>query len=74
MEEIAQANDMYIRINDLHEMNADFFREFDEWCFIENGKEKSFADWEYYIGLYGDDGYLAVYRGYDLNTELFLRD
>ena len=44
---------------------------FDEWFYMETEREV-FTEWEYYIGLYRDDGLLMVYRGHDLNSELYL--
>lgn len=44
---------------------------FQEWFYTETDREV-FSDWEYYIGLYREDGLLVVYRGHDLSSELYL--
>lgn len=54
-------------------LNADIPETFDAWFFAECGREGEFADWEYYIGLYSGKGLLIVYRGHDLNSDLWMR-
>ena len=46
---------------------------YDAWYFIETGREGPFDEWQYHIGLYSDEGILLVYRGHDLNTDIWMR-
>lgn len=46
---------------------------YDAWFFAEMGREGPFEEWQYHIGLYSDEGILLIYRGHDLNTDIWMR-
>ena len=62
-----------IRESAISDLKADIPDNFDECYFIESGREGEFKDWEFYVGLYSYDGLLVVYRGHDLNSDIWKR-
>ena len=53
------------------DLKADLPEHFDEYYFAESGREGEFSNWEFYIGLYSSEGLLVVYRGHDLNSDIW---
>ena len=73
VEDLEFATDFSVNEPALNGLTAEMPQTFDEWFFAEYGRDGEFADWEYYIGLYSKDGLLIVYRGHDLNSDLWMR-
>jgi len=71
IDEIEPIIEFEIRESAISDLKADLPEHFDEYYFAESGREGEFSNWEFYIGLYSSEGLLVVYRGHDLNSDIW---
>ena len=73
LEELEAIPDFYVDLSAFSKLDVELPARFDAYYFSEIGSHNEFKAWEFYIGLYSEDGLLLVYRGHDLNFELMDR-
>ena len=71
IDEIEPIIEYEIRESAITDLKVDFPEHFDECFFAETGREGEFRNWQFHIGLYSDEGLLVVYRGHDLNSDIW---